>query len=228
MAWAWLFGHGAGTNPSTGLRAWARSRWTVAALVLGISLGLLTYWHSWTDRSRRVLREIEALNGLARASVDIESGIPGTRLQFGPLEMVYLLGPQTDDEKLKVLDDVPRLRTLKLTNTRVTDAGLARLARFRDLNCLYVGNIDHTKLIGPNGAWLATRPLTGGKGLAALHDLPKLKVLQLYGPGTSDDDLKGLVGLKHLRLLDLMGTRVTKEGVAELKKALPGCGISLR
>ena len=213
---------------SSKVRRWAKSWWKVAALILVGAVGMGVVWHLSTYRSRRVLREIAALNGMARAEYTIDTGIPGMRLQFGPLHHVYLLGPQTDDRKLEVLEDVPQLRILTLTNTRVTDEGLARLAHFRDLNCLYLGNIDHTKLIGPAGERLATRPLAGGKGLGALNDLPNLQVVQLIGPGTSDDDLKGLVGLKHLRMLDLLDTRVTDEGVAELKRALPNCKISRR
>jgi hypothetical protein len=34
--------------------------------------------------------------------------------------------------------------------------------------------------------------------------------------------------LKHLILLDLKGTRVTEEGAADLRKALPGCKVTLR
>ena len=187
-----------------------------------------TIWHFATDRSRRTVREIQALNGLARAAYSIDTGVLGLRMQFGELDNIYFLGPQLDDGKLSVLDDLPRLRVLTLTNTRVTDDGLARLARCRDLNCLYVGNIDHTKLIGSAGARLATPPLAGGRGLEALKDLPKLQVVQLYGPRTSDDDLKGLEQLKRLVVLDLMDTRVTAEGVAELKKALPNCSVRCR
>jgi hypothetical protein len=210
---------------SSVLRSIPKSRWLVAALVLVGLAAIGAVWHLSTYRTRRVLREIEALNGLARAAYQIDTAIPGMSLKFGPIDHVYLLGPQTDDLKLEILEDVPQLRILTLTNTRVTDEGLARLARFRNLNCLYVGNIDHTKLIGSAGERLATRPLAGGKGLGALKDLPNLQVVQLIGPGTSDDDLEGLAQLKQLRLLDLKDTRVTKEGIAGLKKILPNCAI---
>jgi hypothetical protein len=210
------------------IRRWMKSQRKTVLVVLAGLVGLGVLGYVLIERSRRTVREIEALNGLARAAYDINTGVAGMRLQFGPLQQVSLLGPQTDDGKLAVLDGVPGLRVLTLTNTRVTDEGLARLARFRDLNCFYFGNIDHTKIIGPAGAKLSTTPLAGGKGLEALKNLPNLQVVQLYGPGTSDDDLKGLVSLKHLVLIDLMNTRATPGGVAELKKALPKCAIRLR
>jgi hypothetical protein len=215
-------------NLANQIRGWTRPGWRVAVLILVVAM---IYWLAWllaTDRSRRVIREIRALNGMATATQSLGTGIPGMRFEFGPLDNVYFLGPQCDDGKLKILEDIPRLRLLTLTNTRVTDEGLASLARFPELNCLYVGNVDHTKIIGPAGSRLSTPPLAGGKGLEALKDLPKLQVVQLIGPGTSDDDLKGIEHLKQIVLLDLKDTRVTKEGVARLQKALPKCSIRVR
>ena len=213
--------------PST-IRGWARSRWKLAAFALVLILAWVAAYQIVTERSRRVVRRIEALNGMATQWLRLDVDFLRTRLQFGPIEQVYLLGPKTGDGELRVLDDVPRLKILTLTNTRVSDEGLASLARFRDLNCLYYGYIDHTKIIGEAGRKLETRPLGGGKGLAALKDLPNLEVVQMHGPGTSDDDIEGFVALKRLKLLDLVNTRVTDEGVARLKKALPNCSIRRR
>ena len=50
--------------------------------------------------------------------------IPGLgEIEVGPLNSVYFLGPQVNDENLKVLQKVPDLSVLTLTNTRVTDQG---------------------------------------------------------------------------------------------------------
>ena len=51
------------------------------------------------------------------------------------------------------------------------------------LNCLYIGNVAHTKWFGPAGAPLDIDPLITGKGLRALEDLPNLEVVQ--PPGTT-------------------------------------------
>ena len=41
-----------------------------------------------------------------------------------------------------------------------------------------------------------------------------------------DEGLKELTSLKSLKTLNLLYTKVTKVGVAELRKALPDCGIA--
>ena len=42
----------------------------------------------------------------------------------------------------------------------------------------------------------------------------------------TDTDLEHLKSLEGLKHLDISGTKVTKEGVAALKKALPKCEIT--
>ena len=195
----------------------------VAIFALGVA------WYFLTARKREALREIKALNGLANSTYRIGTPVNGFEILYGPIDRIYyFLGPKLDDRRLEVLDNFPDLRILTLSNTRITDAGLASLARFRELNTVCVGNQDYTKLIGPTGADLATEPLAGGRGLEALKDLPKLHTVQLIGPGTSDDDLAGLGTLKQLKMLDFLGTKVTKEGLARLRKDLPRCAITQR
>ena len=41
----------------------------------------------------------------------------------------------------------------------------------------------------------------------------------------TDEGLQELAKLKNLRDLNLIGTKVTKAGVAALRKALPNCSI---
>ena len=47
----------------------------------------------------------------------------------------------------------------------------------------------------------------------------------LIGIQVTDAYLKELKDLKHLTMLVLRGTKVTAEGVADLRKALPACEI---
>ena len=201
----------------------------MVGLVLLILAGLLRPWITYSYWKRQVRRDINRLNGMATCQTRIGGASLGClEFEFGPLDDVYFLGPQLDDKNLEVLRQVPELRVLTLTNTRVTDEGLAQLAGFPRLNCLYIGNIDHVKLIGPAGARLNTPPLITGKGLVKLKDLPNLQVVQFIGPATTDRDLRALHELRHLVLVDLMNTSVTDAGVAELKRALPHCEISRR
>jgi hypothetical protein len=204
-----------------------RDRRRLISLVVLMVVALPTTWYALTYRSRRAVRQIRALNGLVHSTGSLPLPLGG-RMNYGPQDIVYFLGPQTGDRELEVLRDVPSLRILTLTNTRVTDEGLAQLGRFPNLNCLYIGNIDHRKLIGPAGERLQTTPLITGKGLERLKDLPHLQVVQIIGSPTTDEDLKSLKGLKHLELLDLKDTKATASGVAELKKSLPNCKMTLR
>ena len=45
--------------------------------------------------------------------------------------------------------------------------------------------------------------------------------VEMLGPNVTDAGLKELTGLKQLRKLDLISTKVTGKGKADLKKALP-------
>jgi internalin A len=199
----------------------------VAAIAL-IVVGLPALWYAMTFRSRQAERRIKELNGMVRSTNAIGLPFHGGFVNYGELDNVYLLGPQTGDDELRVLRGVPALKSLDLTNTRVTDDGLAELGRFPKLHTLCIANIDHTKQIGPSGERLRTRPLVTGRGLERLKDLPDLQDLQLIGSPTTDDDLQSLKSLKNLTRLDLKDSKVTPAGVAELKKALPKCRVTLR
>jgi len=104
----------------------------------------------------------------------------------------------------------PRLVWLNLSRTKVGDAGLAEVARCKELRRL---NLSRTEV--------------GDAGLAALAGLPHLAYLNLYGTGVSDAGLAHLAGLAKLEKLYLWQTRVTDAGVAKLKAALPGLVVNL-
>ncbi|HAB12366.1 MAG TPA: hypothetical protein DCE47_11830, partial [Planctomycetaceae bacterium] len=59
-------------------------------------------------------------------------------------------------------------------------------------------------------------------------ELSRLIVLNLSETRVSDQGLSFLEGLKSLKQLRLDGTRVTSDGVAPLRLALPGCKIAIR
>ena len=56
--------------------------------------------------------------------------------------------------------------------------------------------------------------------LAALANLQRL-----YLDHTAVSDVAALVGLQKLRVLDLTGTKVSQQDLAELRKKLPKCDI---
>lgn len=206
-------------------------RWRTATLIiLGIA-ALAVYFAMANERVRQTARTIDAiarLNGRVESQHSIVFNIPGMPKKLGTPDHVSFFGPKLDDRELKVLDGLPRLRTLTMVNTRVTDDGIAWLARFPKLDCLAVANTDQTRIIGPRGASLNTPPEWTGKGVRNLKLLPNLLVLQLGGPHVTDADLPALMSLKRLLAIDLFQTSVTKEGVATLRKSLPNCQVTYR
>jgi hypothetical protein len=176
-------------------------------------------------KKQATITDIERLNGLAQSKYCF---CQWPRFQFGPVDNVYFLGPQVDDRNLSVLQKVPDLRILNLTNTQVTDEGPAQLRQFSELNCLYIASVDLTQLVGPDATHRNSTPRITGKGLDSLKDLPNLQVIQLMGTDTTDQDLKSLAVLSKLVVLDLKDTKVTDAGVTELKKVLPHCRVVRR
>jgi hypothetical protein len=62
-------------------------------------------------------------------------------------------------------------------------------------------------------------------GVHFLSELKLLERLSLAGSGATDSSLKSLYGLAGLRELDLSGTKVTDDGIADLQKVLPDCKV---
>jgi len=66
------------------------------------------------------------------------------------------------------------------------------------------------------------------EGLAHLEELTNLEQLDLENNlGITDEGLEHLDGLIRLKVVDFLGTNVTKAGVAKLQKALPNTQIVL-
>lgn len=61
--------------------------------------------------------------------------------------------------------------------------------------------------------------------LAVLSHATYAISLNLSGTEVTDGSIEHLITLKDLRNLAITGTRITAEGVAELREALPDCNI---
>jgi predicted amidohydrolase len=90
---------------------------------------------------------------------------------------------------------------VNLSNSSVTDTGLAHLAPFAD------------RL---QGLWLRNTQVTDD-GLSRLAELSNLRLLVLFGTPVTDAGMQHLTGLSKLRVLNLTGTQVTDAGLAPLK-----------
>lgn len=67
-------------------------------------------------------------------------------------------------------------------------------------------------------------PVTGSD-LALLAELPTLRELAVLAPTIDDGEAGSLAALKQLTSLRLMNVAVSKDGLADLQKALPKCAI---
>src|SRR5262249_28049274 len=130
--------------------------------------------------------------------------------------------------------EMPNLADLSLANSGLGDTALAHLSGLKKLRRLVL-----------DGNPIAGHGLSSLKDLATLRELSlntatltdlfaghlaelkQLEKLSLAGSGLSDKGLKYLYGLSNLKYLDLTGTKVSKDGVAALQKALPGCMVAM-
>jgi hypothetical protein len=92
-----------------------------------------------------------------------------------------------------------RVQVVDLSNRRVPDAELDGLARFKNLEDLYLRN----------------EPVTDAR-LKHLVGLRGLRTLDLGGTEVTDAGLNALAGMSVLRHLSLRGTKVTGEGLRDL------------
>ncbi len=55
--------------------------------------------------------------------------------------------------------------------------------------------------------------------------LNEIEFLDITATLTTDDGLKELVEMKHLKTLNAYGTKVTDEGILALNNSLPACKV---
>ena len=143
-------------------------------------------------------------------------------LETMPTDLNFDDTPITDDA-LEVLKRIPNLQSLSLKDTGITDAGLTHLKGLSNLKKLY---LHRSRYYDYRRARFEARGLTTDIGLAQLKQLNSLQELRLDGcKQITDAGLVHLKGLRNLKELKVYHTQVTKAGIAELKKALPGCVI---
>jgi len=109
-----------------------------------------------------------------------------------------------DKATLDRLGRLPRIGTLILQDTPITDEGLQLLANLTQLQHLSLAKTQITDA-----------------GLQYLKAMTQLEWLNLDSTRVSDAGLEQIKGLPHLRRLVLTHTDVTDEGVKRLREALP-------
>lgn len=141
----------------------------------------------------------ESLRDLLGDQTQVVSGEKG-------LIDVHLRGAAFDDEHLSRIvrlgspESPLRLRTLYLSQTRVTDAGLASIPASETLENLIL-----------NGTMI------GDAGLKHLSRFPNLRQLNLNGLAITDRSLEEIGKLTHLSTLSLVNSQVSDKGIAHLR-----------
>ena len=112
------------------------------------------------------------------------------------------------DATLTHLEQLPRLRLVELTATKITDEGLRHLEGLTQLHSL---SLTHTNITG--------------SGLRHLKGLSQLQSLDLTGTKVTDAGLEHLIGLTQLTELTLSYTDVSDTAVDSLQQRMPSCRI---
>jgi hypothetical protein len=133
-----------------------------------------------------------------------EKGLAHLR-EIRTLELLCVQSSKVTADGVKALVGIENLKSLTLSATALGQDGFRLLAGMTGLEYL---SLESTKATDADVAHLAV--------------LAKLTHLDLgYNSGVTDAGLKHLTGLRRLAGLRLYETKVTDDGVAELKRSLP-------
>ncbi len=115
-----------------------------------------------------------------------------------------------DKELQELVSIAPHVVWVDLARSQITDAGLATLAKFTNLERLH---LENTKV--------------GDAGVASLAALKSLEYLNLYGTKVTDAGLAKLAGSKALKKLFVWQTGATKAGATALEAKIPGLVVNI-
>jgi len=129
------------------------------------------------------------------------------------------------DKKMQLIGQLVNLRSLNMSEAKITDAGLHYLRNLIHLQTLdlgytavtddglhYLRNLIHLQTLDLGGTALTD------DGLHHLEKLPHLQYLNLWDTQVTDEGLHQLEKLIHLQTLNLSSTKVTDDGLHHLEK----------
>jgi hypothetical protein len=158
----------------------------------------------------------------------------GTKESKSHAAWARVVAIDTSDDELPKLINLKHLVTVRIWNG-ASPRTLAQLKRFPRLEALDLGGFGHIseddlrengeieipKLPQLRGLNLYETPFRG-KGLEHLTNLENLDV---SGTLVDDRSLPALKQMRSLRLLSLWNTKVSRQGIEQLREALPACDI---
>lgn len=154
--------------------------------------------------------------------------------ELSEVRTLYLAGTDMTDAALAMLEFLPKLETLNLSETKITGTGfhgsiVARLKTLMMRACSDVSIIGLSRIAEITS--IETLDLSESNisvaGLEFVAKLPNLSGLRLDDTGLTDAGLAELSMAKQLRRLSVENTNVTPEGIADLERALPSLKFGL-
>jgi hypothetical protein len=187
-----------------------------------------------TDKGFKSVCEIAGLQSLTLSEGDIDDAALLAIANLKQIKTLNLNGcSKLGDGACKNLLLARSIQNLGLASTQVTSAGLKDLAPLSQLVSLDLSNDTIPSLAElPNPGRLQVLILMGCKNLndttlAPVANLKQLTRLNISHTAVTDTGLKGLGGLKQLKILHTGGLDgVTPEGKAALRKEIPGLSLA--
>jgi hypothetical protein len=209
----------------------------ILSVPLGITLDSLVWLRSKGASSYVVLRPLDP-HCFTHGFVTIGgwNGPQGFRAsdllklrRFDDITVFHLHGGDIDDATVDLLCAWRGIVFLEMTETRVTDGGIQRLAALRWLRGL---NMSGTRVKGETfgqlppfliNLWLEDTAVND-ESLKPLAKLAGLSFLQLSNTDVGDAGVANLAGAAALSTLNLSGTKVTDAALASLGRSNPSIG----
>ena len=173
-----------------------------------------------TDADLAILGDRPELESLRFTGADISD--EGLTHLAGLLKLIsFNLAdiPRVTDLGVKHLSPLlPRLKSLELTGTSITDASMPAIGQIPDLNNLdlartRVTDVGLASLTGSNSlqdVWLGDTAITD-RGLAHIRGLMRMRALHLKNTAITDEGLAHLARMTDLKVLDLTATPINGE-----------------
>lgn len=189
------------------------------------------------------LKALERLDRVTRLRLENWSALTGSGFRYlkekRKLSSLSLTGcPDLNDEGLGEIAKFTGLRSLGIHLGRaVSSGGIAKLAQLRELEVLGLDGGIEIELTdatwAPLSAFTKLKVIQLGsqfpgsalKHLATLEQVEEITLL--HNQNITDACLPDLKQLSNLKSLILTDTAITPRGMAELKKALPGCVVTM-
>jgi hypothetical protein len=175
----------------------AMSRATAIPFLATIVLGLVGC-NSKPTGADPVAAQVEALKTLKELGAEVDPAEPTAEQ---PVARVVLDGEKVNDDAMTFVGRLPKLRMLRLRNTSVSAAGLAKIGSIVNLEALD----------------LAGSKKIDDAALAQIGHLAALQSLILNDTAVTDAGMESVARLNGLKVLELVNTAVGDAGVEKLK-----------